>query len=434
MDKETNESLLIIASKSVPARIAIILVILSAILFGWFVIRWQLGFMLADLSSPMDPNAKAIAELAVKLSPADPLANWFLINADRNSFSIENAEASVKAVEFLVKLAPHNFGWWVELGRAYEQSNQPEKAEKAFLRAVELAPNYTYPHWQLGNFYLRSGNESKAFSELRNAAENNAVYREQVYSIAWDYYEKDSRKLEEIAGDSPVSRAGLAKFYAVKEKPEDSLRMWNSLNSEEKQSNSAVAKIIAQGLFEKRFYRQAVEFVRDLGIEPNARAETVQNAGFEEPIGETDYTYFNWRTDKIDKIDVKLDPTQKRQGNRSLRVLFSTFTGGVFYNTYQIVAVSPSAKYSLSFWLKTSDLKSAGMPMLEIVSATGEKIIAASQSFPPGTNDWRQINVEFTSPEDAEAVIIRTSRSYCGENCPIVGAFWYDDFLLQKIS
>ncbi len=434
MEKETNESLIIIASKGVPARIAIVFAVIAALLFGWFAVRWQLGFMLAELSSPTEPNAKAIGELAVDLSPGDPLANWFLLNVARNDNLVESEQSAVQSIEKVVRLAPYRFGWWAELGRAYEQSNQPEKAEKAFLRALELAPNYTFPRWHLGNFYLRSGNELNAFSEFKKAAENNSDYRDQVFSIAWEYYDHNPQKLEELAGTTPAVRAGLAKFYAVKEKPAESLKMWNSLNAEEKQENSEVAKVIAQGLFEKRFYRQAVEFVRDLGIEPNANAESIQNAGFEESFGETDYTYFNWRTSKIDKIDIKLDGTQKHGGNRSLRVSFSTYSGGIFYDTFQIATVVPSSKYVLSFWLKTADLKSGGMPNLEVVNANSEKIIAASEPFPSGTNDWRQIKIEFTAPEDAEAITIRTSRAYCGENCPIVGTFWYDDFQLQRIG
>ncbi len=434
MEKETNQKVLIISSKSTGARIGLVAAVIIALLFGWFSVRWQLGFMLSDLTSPNEPNAKNIAELAINLSPRDPLANWLLASANKNDFTDESIKASVGGFETVVRLAPHNFSWWVELGRAYEQSNQPEKAEKAFLRAVELAPNYTFPHWQLGNFYLRRGNEEKAFSELQKAAENNAIYREQVFSIAWDFYEQDTNKLEELAGNTPEVRAGLARFYVVKDRPAESLRMWNTLNAEEKKANSAVAKLIAQWLYEKGHFRQAIEFVRDLGIEPKAQAETVQNGGFEDPIGEVDYTYFNWRVAKIEKIDVKLDPSQKHEGNRSLRVSFNAFSGGVFYNVFQIVTIEPESKYVLSFWLKTEELKSGGMPNLEIINSNTNKIIASSSSFPTGTNNWQEIKVEFTAPEDAEAVTIRTTRSYCGEACPIVGTFWYDDLRLEKLN
>ncbi|MCW5958689.1 MAG: tetratricopeptide repeat protein [Pyrinomonadaceae bacterium] len=434
MEQKSNESLLVIESKTAAVRVLIVAIAVGAIVFAWFTVKWQLAFMLADQSSISEPNAKAIGQFAVDLAPSDPHANWYLLNSERSDFTSESLNASVSGMENIVRLAPYNYNWWVELGRMYEQAGKRDSAEAAFKHAVELAPNYTIPRWQLGNFYLRSGDDQKAFAELQRAAELNSVYREQVFSIAWDYFDKDMSRLETIAGDSPAVRAGLAKFYAVREEPDASLRMWNSLTPQEKEANSDVAKVIAQGLFEKRFYREAVEFVRDLGIEPNARKAEVQNGGFEAPIGELDYTYFNWRITKIDKIDIKLDPTQKHEGNRSLRINFDTFSGGLFYEAYQTIAVDPSTQYILSFWVKTDDLKSGGMPTLEVLNANTDKLITSSETFPIGTNNWQQLKVEFTTPEDAKGIVIRTSRSYCGEHCPIVGTFWYDDFKLERVK
>ncbi|HXH68743.1 MAG TPA: tetratricopeptide repeat protein, partial [Pyrinomonadaceae bacterium] len=333
-----------------------------------------------------------------------------------------------------VKLSPNDFRWWIELGRAYEQAENIEGAEKAFVKAVNLAPNYTFPHWQLGNFYLRQNRSDEAFAELKKAAETNTIYRDQVLSIAWDYFNRDAAKLEQIAGNSPTVRAGLAKFYASKERAEDSLRMWNTLSEEDKQANSDAAKVIAQALFDKRFYRQAIEFVRQLGIEPDAQKETIQNAGFEKPIGEVKEVYFGWRVSPAEKMEIKLDPTQKSEGNRSLRVTFNGYTNPSLYNIYQIVTVEPSVRYRLSFRLRTENLKSGGTPELEIYNTLDEKSIVTSSSYPVGTNDWQQVKVDFTAPQNAEAVGIRTIRAFCGSDCPIVGTFWYDDFKLEKLK
>jgi hypothetical protein len=40
------------------------------------------------------------------------------------------------------------------LGRAREQAEEIEAAEKAFC-AVSKSRRHTFPRWQLGNFYLR---------------------------------------------------------------------------------------------------------------------------------------------------------------------------------------------------------------------------------------------------------------------------------------
>lgn len=431
---ENETQIKILDARQTSVRIGIGVVILLVLAFGWFAVRWQLGNMLAELTAPTDPNAKEVAALAVRLSPGDPLTNWLLAGTRKNVFTPEAVSATAKSYETVARISPNDFRWWVELGRAREQAEESAAAEKAFRRAVEIAPSYTYPRWQLGNFFLRQNRSAEAFAELKKAAVTNTIYRDQVFSIAWDFYEKDTARLEEIAGDSPEVRAGLAKFYASKKRAEDSLRIWNTLSPEDKAANTPIARVIATAFYENRIFRQAQEFIRDLGIEPEARFETVQNAGFENPFGNIKETYFGWKVEPKEKIEVKFDPTQKHEGRRGLRVAFSGYSAPALYNIYQYVTVEPKANYRLTFWLRTENLKSGGTPALEIYNANDDKVIVTSESFPTGTTDWQQVKLEFAAPVNAEAVGIRTTRAFCGPECPIIGAFWYDDFKLEKFK
>lgn len=417
-----------------PVRVGLVALVLLALVFGWFAVRWQLGNMLAELTAPNDPNVKEIAALAVRLSPSDPMTNWLTAGTRKNVFTPEAIQATAKSYETVARLSPNDYRWWVELGRAREQAEEIEAAEAAYRRAVEIAPNYTYPRWQLGNFYLRQNRSEEAFAELKKAASSNSIYRDQVFSITWDYYEKDTARLEEIAGDSPSVRAGLAKFYAAKERAEDSLRLWNSLSEADKAANEAIALVIAQAFYSKRIFPESQAFIRELGIEPDARAESVQNGGFENPIRDNAETYFGWKRTPVEKIDFKLDPTQKREGSRSLRVSFSGYSEPTLYTFYQYVIVQPSANYRLTFWVRTENMKSGGTPALEIFNAIDDKIIVTSKPFPSGTGDWEQIKLEFTAPANAEAVGLRTVRAFCGADCPIFGTFWYDDFKLERLK
>lgn len=431
---EKKSQIATIDARQLSARVAVVAVILIALAFGWFAVRWQLGNMLADLTAPSDSNAKEIAAFALNLSPNDPMVNWFSAGTRRNIFTPEGVSQTAEIYETVAKLSPNDYRWWVELGRAREQTEEMQAAEKAYVRAVEIAPNYVYPHWQLGNFYLRQNRSDEAFAALKKSAASASIYRDQVFSIAWDFYERDTARLEEIAGNDPSVRAALAKFYASKQRADDSLRMWNTLSAEEKAANQAIARIIAQAFYEKRIFRQSQEFVRELGIEAEARFETVQNAGFETPFGNLSETYFGWKVVPKDKLEVKFDPTQKKEGRRGLRVSFTGFAEPNLYNIYQYVTVQPTAKYRLTFWLRTENLKSGGTPALEIFNANDDKTIVTSQAYPTGTTDWQQVKLEFTAPPNAEAIGIRTIRAFCGADCPIVGTLWYDDFKLEKIK
>ena len=104
--------------------------------------------MLGEVSDPQAPNASEIADAAVELSPRDPLTAWLKASTAYDP-TREGAAAEYAAlVEQVVRLSPWDTRWWVELGRARGQSTDLIGAEAAYLRAIELAPNHSYPRWQ----------------------------------------------------------------------------------------------------------------------------------------------------------------------------------------------------------------------------------------------------------------------------------------------
>jgi tetratricopeptide (TPR) repeat protein len=192
-------------SRNLKTRVALVAAVVFALALGWLGVRWQLGIMLADLTRTTDSNASQIADMAVTWAPSDPYAN---------SLKASTGE-SIQAYEQTVRLSPNDYRWRIELGRFLEQDGQTERAEIEFKKAIELAPSYAYPRWHLGNFYLRQDRNDDAIAELKRAAENNQTYRDQVFSLAWDYFNKDAAQLENLAGTSPESRSQLAYFFAA---------------------------------------------------------------------------------------------------------------------------------------------------------------------------------------------------------------------------
>lgn len=420
-----SEQIQIINSKTVKARFITILAIILTLIFAWFAVRNQIGDMLADLTSPGDPNVQAAAAAAKGFAPNDPLANWLAASVGKN-------EDAIPAFEQVVRLAPYDFRWRVELARAYEQAGETEKAEQSFKRAVELAPAYAYPRWQAGNFYLRQNRGDEAFAELKKASVNNDLYPEQVFAIAWDYYNQNIGKINEIAGDSLDAKKGLIKFYINKNRPADALDVFNTISAADKIADPVFSKFITEISFQKRFFRASQEFARQSGIDAESKNGAITNGGFEREIVEPDATYFNWKLVSSEKLGIKTDATQKHEGNRSLRVVFSGFADAYTGNVRQFAAVEPSGKYHLSFWVRTENLKSAGLPNVEIINADDDKSIAVSKSFPGGSNDWQQVEIDFAAPENCEGVTVKIGRAYCGEQCTIYGTIWLDDFKLAK--
>jgi hypothetical protein len=429
-----SEPIRIIYTRRVPHRILLIGIAAAALIFAWFVVRWQVASMLAELTSPANPDAKTVAAYATSIAPRDPNAWWLAASTEKDLFTPEKIETSVHMFERVVRLSPNDYRWWTELGRSYEQAERPAQAEFAFRRAIELAPAYAYPHWQLANFLLRQGRDDEASAELRRTTENNVTYRNQVFSLAWDYFGKDPAKIESLASDDPDVRASLAQFYANRKYAADSLRVWNTLSDEEKAARPAVSKAIAQALYELLLFRQAVEFARQSGVDKDAHAEAITNPGFEDNISNSDSTLFGWKIDRTDpKSESSPDLSVKHSGARSLRTVFRNYQKPAFYGIWQNVAVEPNGVYNLRFWVRTENLKSAGTPVIEIVNGPDSQIIAVSKPFDTGTTEWQEYSVDFTIPANSDALFIRSSRSYCGDACPLVGTMWLDDFILTRI-
>lgn len=419
--------------KSLRSRLLLVGVVVATIALAWFGVRWQLSDMLANLTPPTDPNAGAIAVFAQRLAPANPLASWLRGSAVEDASS-GLPVSSFESFEQTVRLAPFDYRWRVDLARALEQDDQIGRAETEFKRAIELAPSYAYPRWHLGNFYLRQDRADEAFAQLRKATENNTEYREQVFSLAWEYFDKDAGQLEKVAGDMPETRASLAYFFAAHGRAADSLRNWNLLSDNDKAANHAIGKGIALGLYEQRHFAQALEFSKQNGDDTGAKAGTVTNPGFELPITDAGSSWFGWQITRNDpKVEITADQKVKHLGDRSLRVGFRGYIKPSLANIAQTVVVEPKTRYRLRFSVRTESLKSSGGLMVEIVNANDDKSIVQSKQFEMGTNDWQEQTVEFTAPDNCDGIQIRTTRSYCGESCPINGTLWYDDFELTKL-
>lgn len=403
----------------------ILLGLMAVLMLGsvWFAVAWQFGNMIADFTKPTEPNAASVSRMALGLSPSDPLTNWLAASVRQ-----EAAFDDPSGFEDVVRMSPNDYRWWGQLGRAFEQADKSKQAEQAFLYARQIAPAYVLPQWQIGNFYLRQGRDKEALEALKTAARRDPIYREQVFSVVWDYYEKDPSKVEEIAAGKPEVLSGLAKFYAARNLPQKSLDVWNRLSQKDRDANRQTAELIAQALYDKRYLNSAAKFIDELEIEKDAATGKILNGGFEKDLLAPEKVFFSWKVSPAQGIRTRITNFKKHSGKRSLEVGFGGYKNPEINNIYQTIPLEPGKSYAIEFWVKGESLASAGPPFLEVISANDSKQLARSEAFGTGTFDWKRMRVSFRVPSDAEGVMIRTAREICGEGCLLTGTFWYDDF------
>src|SRR5829696_6484418 len=115
------------------AKLLAIVVGIAAVLAAWYAVSWQIGAMLAELTSTSQPDSQRVAEMAVALAPNDPGTYWLLATKEKEKFSPESFDNASGLFEEVVRRSPYDYRWWIELGRANEQSENVERAEIALL-------------------------------------------------------------------------------------------------------------------------------------------------------------------------------------------------------------------------------------------------------------------------------------------------------------
>jgi hypothetical protein len=188
-----------------------------------------------------------------------------------------------------------------------------------------------------------------------------------------------------------------------------------------------------RGFAEAKKYHAAVSVARGLA----ANSETaplvgqITNGGFEDAAASGP---FAWQIGSVPQAQAAPDAVRKHSGNNSLRVSFRATSKLDWANISQLAAVDAGGRYRLECYVYTDALKSAGPPVLQILDAATNQVLATSQPVGQGTaKTWQPLSVAFAAR--SEGVIVRLTRESCGAEttCPIFGTVWYDDFSLQRL-
>jgi hypothetical protein len=424
-----------ISVRKVPVRILLILLLVGAGFWSYYVVRWYIGNTLAEYFSPTDSTIQ-VAHMAESMAPNDPLTHWRIAQVSQKTLPLDQQAAAIAEYEKAVSLSPYDYRFWMALGTAHEQSGDPVKAELALKQAVALAPSYAYPHWFLGNLYLRNARYNEAFAELRRAAEADPDLLPQLFNLSWEIYSADPEALKNSVGQNSEVKAKFALYLLTQKRFEDGMRLWNVLTSDEKKANKETAESIVTTLRTESKFHDALQVWNDFASE-RFRPEMgiIFDGSFEEPIAYALDTVFGWQVKNIPQMQIALDPNKSHSGSRSLRLFFQVRSNIEGINVSQLVPVQPGTDYDFECYVATDKLETGSAPLVQILDANTSHGLFDSSQAAGGTNDWTRINASFKTSDKTEAIIIKIIRGPCPEDipvCPIYGSVWYDDFSLKR--
>ncbi|PYS72870.1 MAG: hypothetical protein DMF69_06530, partial [Acidobacteria bacterium] len=338
--------------------------------------------------------------------------------------------------EKAVGLSPNDYRFWVALGKAREQAGDSAGGEQALRRAVALAPSYANPRWHLGNLLLRTGRYEEAFAELRTASEADPDnLRSQMFNLVWEVNSTDFESLIKGVGSKSDSRAQFALYLLGQNRIDEGIRVWNSLNADEKKGNKPTGDLILSFLITHLRFHDALNLWNDLVPDASHRVEEgkITDGGFESQIPYTPDFAFAWQVKSVGQMEIGIDPEISHSGSRSLRLVFQVRSQLDAIQAAQIVPVAKDTDYELECYVKTNKLSSGGPPIIQIVDLNSGAVLASSDPT-SGDTDWTRIGLSFKASDKTEAIAIRISRAACEDAkiCPIFGTIWYDDFSLKR--
>jgi len=429
------QELIKVNTRSMAVKLLLIVLLLAAATWSYFVVRWYIGNTLAEYFDPEGNNLRVV-EMAESLAPADPLTHWRVAQVQQKSLPLDQQAQSLVEYERAVSLSPNDYRFWMALGTASEQAGDTAKAERALKQAVALAPAYAYPRWYLGNLFLRTGRYDEAFVELRRASEADAEFQPQQFNLIWEIYGSDPAALSKAVGESAAARARFAQYLLGRQKFEEGLRLWDPLSSDEKRANRQTGDEMVNTLVNSFRYHDAMRVWNDITANERYRIELgrIFDGGFEEVAAPE--SVFAWQVKALPQLQIGLDQDKSHNGATSLRLVFHVRSNIENINISQIVPVAANTEYDLEFYVASEKLETGSPPVVQVLDPTTSAVIVSSPPASNGNSDWTRVPLSFKTGDKTEAVLIRIARPSCGTQeapvCPIFGSVWYDDFSLQR--
>lgn len=431
------QELIHLNTRRLPVRLLLLVCLLAAVIWSYFVIRWYAGNTMAEYFDPSENNLR-VAQTATSLAPDDPLTHWRLAQVTQKNLPLDQQMLAIDEYEKAISLSPNDYRFWMSLGTASEQVGDRVKAEHALKRAVELAPAYARPHWYLGNLLLRSGRYDEAFAELRIASEADVEFQPQQFNLIWEVYGADPEGLKNAVGDNSMARAKFALYLIGRQQYAEGLRLWDYLSTEEKRANKETAEAMINSLITTARFYDALKVWNDITPNEKFRAQVgkVFDPGFEDAGSYGSEAIFGWQVTQVPQVQVGIDPDKSHSGADSLQLAFHVRQNIEDIRVSQLVPLSPNTEYDFEFYVSTEKLETGGPTLVQIVDPTTSGVIVSSPGAPGGTSDWSRVALSFRTGDKTEAVLIKIVRPSCGTKeapiCPIFGSVWYDDFSIKR--
>jgi tetratricopeptide (TPR) repeat protein len=366
------------------------------------------------------------ADRAVSIQPNNPDAHEI-----RGMVLLRQKDYAGAAESFrtALSLRPHDYLLWLRLGHALLRTGDIADAHAAYQNAIELAPNYSQPELSMGRMLLEVGKKDEAFTYLSGAARLDGSLYPEVLHHARVAFDDDPQAIEKaVTTDTVAARATVAR-YLIK-------RFWMTADVRSFLTSDELGPAEKNGFISYLKYKRNFEVAREvwlsrIGADPGHFDQPIYDGGFEN-ITESDPSGLGWQIDqKMSAVAVARDRDSVHSGENALSIRFA---GNVDLRrpiVSQLAYVTPGQRHTLSFFARSTDTVSAGLPAVIVSDTASNATIAASEPLADTKGIWTRYELIFNAP-DAPVVLISLQRPTCTASpCPIFGDLSLDDISIE---
>lgn len=421
--------------------------VLSRVLFSFLLLAvgWKVFCQFAAVQVSLSTPGVEGAQEAIRWDPDGPAYSFQLGLMHRDDLKYRDLVASRTYLERAVELNPHNWQYWLELGRSYEISSLPQEAEGAYLRAVKLNPRVAVYRWRLGNFYVRNHQVEKSLPQIQAAFTFDPTYQE----VALDLLSRIGLETEEIERFWPEDREArlvLVKFLLQKAKrkgSEEGLdsfieRQWKKLLSSSDPMTVPEGDLYIRHLLQEGFYDQArtrwLQLVTVNGLRDSsfaAKNNLIWNGEFENPMTRGS---LDWQRSKRPGFSISHTQDEGFDGTRCLRIDFQGTENLNFRSLAQKVIVEPNTMYDFSVEVRSQEISTKRGVFFEIVdNRTGASLLRTEPVL--GTMSWSRYHGSVSVPAGSHSITVRARRNRSRRIDNLLqGTLWLDSMSLTPTS
>ncbi len=371
---------------------------------------------------------------AAEIEPTNP--EWWYQLGRAWQFDLQHSDLplAISYYQRAISLNPQTASYWMDLADAYEGSGDVSAAEQSFRTARRMYPVSAQTAWRYGNFLLRYGRMTEAFSQVHDAVVSDPKLAALAVSRCWHVSHNIGTILQSVLPDQKDDNWNAMQFFVQVREPSPAIAVWRRIAAHREHiAVSAVFPLLDMLVETDRISDAETVWAQALSA-AGMKAQTaspgslIWNGGFEtEPLNGG----FDWRIAPTAGARMRWDNEVFHSGKRSLRVDFDGSANVNFENVWQYVPVQPGTRYRFAALVRAEGLTTDSGIRIEIrdVSRPGNPSRFTSNLV--GSSGWSEQEIDFITGSDTRAlkIVLRRTPSEKLAN-KIRGTAWIDDVAL----